>query len=133
MTGKSQGATAVSNGKQIEQEVISYLKGKDYTLTVNKRMAWPNKKNYYIPDIIIDNSTVVELKHQEVAGSAQNKLSQAILELQWMRNTIGYDAILVVSGERLRHVVSNDPAFKLAQTAAPDVKVVTIEEFYTMF
>jgi Mlc titration factor MtfA (ptsG expression regulator) len=128
----SQGGNAVANGKQMEIKICNYLKGKDYTVTTHKRFYW-SPKNYYIPDIIIDDSTVVELKYQEVAGSAQNKLSQAVLELQWMHNTIGYNAVLVISGEKLRHVVMHDPAFKLAQAAAPDVKVVTIEEFYTLF
>jgi hypothetical protein len=128
----SQGGNAVANGKQMESIVIEHLKGKDYTLTLNKRIHW-STKNYYIPDIIIDNSTVVELKYQQVAGSAQNKLSQALLELQWMHNTIGYDAVLVISGDKLLHVINNDPAFQLAKVAAPDVKVVTLEEFYTLY
>lgn len=128
----SQGANAVANGKQLEIDVLAHLQSKNYKLTTKKRLYW-SKTNYYIPDIILDDETVVELKFQQVSGSAQNKLSQALAELQWMHNEIGYKPILVIAGDKLKHVVSNDPAFKLVLTACPDVRVMTVEEFYSTF
>lgn len=128
----SQGANAVANGKQLEADVFAHLQLKDYKLTTKKRLYW-SKTNYYIPDIILDDETVIELKYQQVSGSAQNKLSQAIAELQWMHNEIGYKPILVIAGDKLKHVVNNDPAFKIVLTACPSVVVMTIEEFFSTF
>ena len=128
----SQGANAVANGKQLEMDVLTYLKSKDYDIVTKKRLYW-SKTNYYIPDVIIDGETVVELKYQHVSGSAQNKLAQAVAELQWMHNTVGYKPVLVVAGDKLKHVVTNDPAFNLVCAACPDVKLMTVEEFYSTF
>ena len=131
-TVQSQGATAVLNGKQLEKDGLDYLRTKDYEIKTNKRLYW-SKTNYYIPDVILDDEIVVEFKFQQVSGSAQNKLSQAVAELQWMSNTIGYKSVLVISGDKLMHVVNNDQAFKLVVIACPDVQIMTIQEFYSTF
>ena len=131
-TVQSQGATAVLNGKQLEKDGLDYLRTKEYEIKTNKRLYW-SKTNYYIPDVILDDEIVIEFKFQQVSGSAQNKLSQAVAELQWMSNTIGYKSVLVISGDKLMHVVNNDPAFKLVVMACPDVQIMTIQEFYSTF
>ena len=120
--------TANSTGKAFETKCITLLQEhRDYVNT-KARINWSDRR-YYRPDAVTD-SELFEFKYQQVSGSAVNKLTQAILELQWMFNHTNQQPILVYEGDILDHFIHNDPAFQLALVAAPNVKLLHFNEFY---
>ena len=87
------------------------------------------RHRYYKPDLIINNSTVVELKCQHVGGSAKNKLSQAIAELSYIASERGYTPILVYTGKQLTDFVKVDPAFNKIRSIFHHVLVMDADQF----
>ena len=128
MTELQGGSTAFKNGKDFESKVKSILDDEGYSYVSHNKVHYlPNR--YYKPDLVINNSTVVELKCQHVGGSAKNKLSQAIAELSFIAAERGYTPILVYTGKQLTDFVHDDPAFKKIRSMFSHVLVMNDEQF----
>lgn len=120
--------TANSTGKAFESKCIALLQEHRDFVNTKARVHWSDV-NFYRPDAVTDTE-LFEFKYQQVTGSARNKLTQAILELQWMAERTQQDAILVYEGDELVSFVNNDPAFQLARQQTHFVNVFTFNEFY---
>ena len=128
MTELQGGSTAFKNGKDFESKVKSILDDEGYSYVSHNKVHYlPNR--YYKPDLIINNSTVVELKCQHVGGSAKNKLSQAIAELSYIASERGYTPILVYTGKQLTDFVKVDPAFNKIRSIFHHVLVMDADQF----
>ena len=128
MTELQGGSTAFKNGKDFESKVTSILDDEGYSYVSHNKVHYlPNR--YYTPDLVINNSTVVELKCQHVGGSAKNKLSQAIAELSFIAAERGYKPILVYTGKQLTDFVNIDPAFNTVRSLYHHVSVMSAEQF----
>ena len=128
MTELQGGSTAFKNGKDFESKVKSILDEEGYSYVSHNKVHYlPNR--YYKPDLIINNSIVVELKCQHVGGSAKNKLSQALVELAWIAKERGYNPILVYTGKQLTDFVEMDPAFNMIRHVYDSVAIMNAEDF----
>ena len=128
MTELQGGSTAFKNGKDFESKVTSILDDEGYSYVSHNKVHYlPNR--YYKPDLVINNSIVVELKCQHVGGSAKNKLSQAIAELSFIAAERGYKPILVYTGKQLTDFVNVDPAFNTVRSLYHHVSVMSAEQF----
>ena len=120
------GSTATKTGKQFEIVCRSLLTNPELKVRV-----YYNHTNYYKPDAVTD-TMVLEFKYQQVGGSAKNKLTQALFELDYMGDILQKTPILVYEGEILEHFTQNDPGFLRARRACPDVLVINRETLQTI-
>ena len=120
--------TANSTGQAFELKCTSLLKEHRSYVNTKARINW-SKRNFYRPDAVTETE-LFEFKYQQVAGSVRNKLTQAIIELQYMSNKTGQDAILVYEGEEIESFIDNDPAFQMALSITPSVQLIHYNDFY---
>ncbi len=93
-----------------------------------KRRVYHTPSKWYEPDSITDKY-VWEFKYQQVSGSAQNKLTQALFELDWLANKLNKIPVLVYEGDQLTSFVKHDPAFHNALTFLPHIQVLNFAAF----
>lgn len=94
-----------------------------------------NQKRHKV-DLIIEN-TLVSLKHQQVGGTAEEKVPFEVMKLQHAVNDYGYDnAIIVLSGDTgwtwKDYFLSDE--FKQQMAAIyPDVTIMSHEQFCEIY
>lgn len=120
------GSTAAATGKQFEIECRALL-----TNPQLKERVYYSENNYYKPDAVTE-TMVLEFKFQRVGGSAKNKLTQALFELDYMGDVLSKTPVLVYKGEILEQFTQNDPAFLRARRCCPDVLILNSETFETI-
>jgi hypothetical protein len=120
--------TANSTGKAFELKCIELIKQHRSFVNTSARIHWSNT-NFYRPDAITETE-LFEFKYQQVAGSVRNKLTQAVLELQWMSENTNQQAVLVYEGKEIESFINKDPAFKMSLNIAPSVKLLHIHSLY---
>jgi len=118
--------TPNETGSQFEKRCFELLT--TYGITYDKHKRIRNGNTWYEPDVITD-SYVIELKFQQVQGSANKKLTQALFELDWLSNKLDKIPVLVYDGARLASLILKDPAFKKASSLLPHIQVLNFEAF----
>ena len=119
--------TPNETGSQFEKHCYDLLTTANLDYRV-KEMVRYSERYWYVPDAIT-NEYVFEFKYQQVGGSAKNKLTQALFELDWLANKLNKIPVLVYEGDRLTSFVKNDPAFLKALTFLPHIQVLNFEAF----
>lgn len=85
-------------------------------------------------DLIIDQSEIVSLKYQDVAGTAEEKIPYEQMCLQHACFTYGYDsAIIVLAGPGWKHDDSYREGVFDTWMHTPNVKVMNFDEFLSHF
>ena len=85
-------------------------------------------------DLVVDQSTIVSLKYQDVAGTAEEKIPYEQMCLQHACFTYGYESgIIVLAGPGWKHdnAYRNDVFETWMHT--PNVTVLNFDEFLTKF
>jgi len=113
----------------LEQNEVSF---KSQTVIGKKR----NGGNHRV-DLIIDGEILVSLKHQEVAGTAEEKVPFEFMKLQHAVEDYGFKrAIIVLSGDNgwtwKNYYLSED--FKNQMNILyPDVEIMSHDEFCDLY
>jgi hypothetical protein len=119
--------TPNETGTQFEKRCYALLTTFNFNYRVKERVRH-SEHYWYEPDAITDEY-VFEFKYQQVGGSAKNKLTQALFELDWLANKLSKIPVLVYEGDRLTSFVKNDPAFRKALSFVPHVQVLNSKAF----
>ena len=119
--------TPNETGKQFEKRCYDLLTTANLDYLVKERVRY-NERYWYEPDAIT-YKYVFEFKYQQVVGSAKNKLTQALFELDWLANKLAKIPILVYEGEHLTSFVENDPAFLKAHSYLSHINVLDFKTF----
>jgi len=113
----------------LEENDISF---KSQTVIGKKR----NGGNHRV-DLIIDNEILVSLKHQEVAGTAEEKVPFEFMKLQHAVEDYNYKhAIIVLSGDKgwtwKNYYLSEDFRNQM-NILYPDVEIMSHDEFCDLY
>ena len=120
-------------GKDFEYlcEHLASLKGCDVEEQVN--IGLRPTGGAHNTDLIVDG-TIVSLKYQDVAGTAEEKIPYEQMCLQHGCFTYGYDsAIIVLAGPGWKHIDGYREGVFNTRMHTPNVKVMNFDEFLTHF
>ncbi len=120
--------TANSTGKAFELKCLELIKQHRLFVNTKARIHWSDR-NFYRPDAVTETE-LFEFKYQQVTGSVRNKLTQAVLELQWMSEETKQPAVLVYEGEEIKSFIDKDPAFQMSLSIAPSVTLLPFDSLY---
>lgn len=123
-------------GTQYEKFIYSLLeeKGTSFRSQVNIGLKRNGKRHFV--DLIIDN-TLVSLKHQQVQGTAEEKIPFEFMKLQQAVDDFEYEnAVIVLSGDTgwswKEYYLSQE--FKgLMAKIYPDVSIMSHDQFSEIF
>ena len=120
--------TANSTGKAFELKCIELIKQYRSIVNTKARIHWSDR-NYYRPDAVTETE-LFEFKYQQVNGSVRNKLTQAVLELQFMSEKTKQDSVLVYEGKEIESFIDKDPAFQMSLSITPLVTLLPFDSLY---
>lgn len=125
-----------STGTSYEKQIESMLTESNTEFQSQVFIGQKRNEKRHKVDLIIEN-TLVSLKHQQVAGTAEEKVPFEVMKLQHAVNDYGYDnAIIVLSGDTgwtwKEYFLSGE--FKQQMAAIyPDVTIMSHEQFCEIY
>ena len=101
---------------------------KTHGCSYEKRRIYHTPSQWYEPDAITDKY-VFEFKYQQVAGSVNKKLTQALFELDWLSTKLNLTPALVYEGDQLTKFIEFDTAFLNAKKLLPNIQLLDFPSF----
>lgn len=129
-------ARDTSTGTKYENRIQFLLKENNVNFQRQVTIGVKRNEKRHRVDLIIDN-TLISLKHQQVGGTAEEKVPFEFMKLQHAVDDYDYDnAIIVLSGDSgwtwKDYYLSND--FKQSmKNLYPDVMIISHEEFISLY
>lgn len=125
-----------STGTKYEKRIEFLLEEKNINFESQVNIGVKRNGKRHRVDLIIDK-TLISLKHQQVGGTAEEKVPFEFMKLQHAVDDYDYDnAIIVLSGDSgwtwKDYYLSND--FKQSmKNLYPDVMIISHEEFISLY
>lgn len=129
-------ARDTSTGTSYEKQIESLLTESNIEFKSQSFIGLKRNQKRHKVDLIIEN-TLVSLKHQQVGGTAEEKVPFEVMKLQHAVNDYGFDnAIIVLSGDTgwtwKEYFLSNE--FKEQMSSIyPDVTIMSHEQFCKIY
>ncbi len=101
---------------------------KTHGCSYEKRRVYHTLSQWYEPDAITDKY-VLEFKYQQVVGSVNKKLTQALFELDWLSTKLNLTPALVYEGDELTKFIEFDTAFLNAKKLLPNIQLLDFPSF----
>jgi hypothetical protein len=113
-------------GTRFENRCYDLLK--THGCSYEKRRVYHTPQKWYEPDAITDKY-VFEFKYQQVGGSVNKKLTQALFELDWLSTELNLTPALVYEGTYLTKFIESDTAFLNAKKLLPNIQLLDFPSF----
>jgi len=126
-----------TTGTKYEKRMEILLEKKEVSFVSQKVIGKKRNGGNHRVDLIIDNEVLVSLKHQEVSGTAEEKVPFEFMKLQHAVEDHGYKhAIIVLSGNNgwtwKKYYLSEDFQNQM-NILYPDVQIMSHEEFCDLY
>ena len=117
-------------GKAFENFVVHSLEQMDLDVEEQVAIGLRPTGGTHVTDVILQGNTIVSLKYQNVAGTAEEKIPYEQMCLQHACETYGYDkAFLVLAGPGWKHDKEYIDGCFSKWMNTPNVEVVSYEDF----